>query len=574
MSHTQIRNVIKSRWASVCHLAAACALLIAFAGAPLHAQYNYQDLHEFNCTTDGCNPAEGGPLVEGSDLYLYGTTSRGGANGTGTIFKVSPDGTSFIKLWDFDNYSIPNGGPVGTAALTLASDGYFYGVTWNDGNVGNGTLFRIGSSTIPGSASPGPPTILRHFDNTDGNGAVEPIQARDGNLYGVTGNGITYRFTLATQTYELVTNSTPGEMFAPLLLASNGYLYGAAPNAGTIFTIGTSGGAAVTIHNFTGADGSIPLGPLTYTLTRCGKFDFCIHLYGTASEGGANGTGNIFEVSPGGAFTVLHSFDPSTTPTSTNNGGGYPGGLLLVPNGQLLGVSTIGGADGWGTIYQVSTSGSFVPLFDFTGSTGTAAGDFPSGPLMQHTNGCFYGLTFGGATSSSYGDVYDLCPSPTPPFHILMVEGPIFVLPGVPVEIIGSNMEEVSTIAFGGVQAQFQPGSDTYLMATVPMDAVDGVVTATFPSGTQVESATEMYILPLITNLDPTSGPVGQEVDIVGGGFSGATRVGFGGVKATSFTVLSPSLIQATVPPDAKTGKVTVTTPHGTATSKQTFTVN
>jgi hypothetical protein len=69
MSHTQICNVIKSSWASVCHPAAACALLIALAAAPLHAQYNYQDLHDFNCPADGCNPMQQGPLVQGPDNY-------------------------------------------------------------------------------------------------------------------------------------------------------------------------------------------------------------------------------------------------------------------------------------------------------------------------------------------------------------------------------------------------------------------------------------------------------------------------------------------------------------------------
>jgi hypothetical protein len=81
-------------------------------------------------------------------------------------------------------------------------------------------------------------------------------------------------------------------------------------------------------------------------------------------------------------------------------------------------------------------------------------------------------------------------------------------------------------------------------------------------------------MLPNITNLDPSSGPVGTRVGIVGGGFTGTKKVTFGGVRATNFTVVNPTLIQATVPTGAKTGKVSVTTPNGTATSKQTFTVN
>jgi hypothetical protein len=67
---------------------------------------------------------------------------------------------------------------------------------------------------------------------------------------------------------------------------------------------------------------------------------------------------------------------------------------------------------------------------------------------------------------------------------------------------------------------------------------------------------------------------VGTQVGIVGGGFAGATKVEFGGVAATTFNVNTPGLIQAIVPSGAKTGKVTVVTPNGSAISKQVFTVN
>ncbi|HEY6301449.1 MAG TPA: choice-of-anchor tandem repeat GloVer-containing protein [Terriglobales bacterium] len=565
-------NILQSIRKPSPRLVIACAVLMVFAAAPLHGQYGYLDIYNFNCSTDGCNAINKGQLTEGSDLYLYGTTVDGGANNIGTLFKVSADGTTFVKLWDFDG---TNSGASPENALTLASDGYFYGATPAGGNFGNGTLFRIGSS---GSASPGPPTVLHHFDPSEslvGSLAMQPTQAKDGNLYGVTGNGTTYRFNLPTQTYQLLTNSVPGPTVTPLLLASNGYLYGVG-TSDTIFSIATPGGVVHVVHNFTGGDGSLPEGLLTELRNpRCKPFMRCILLYGTTTLGGANDTGDIFEVSPSGAFKVLHNF-AAVSGTETNIDGASPeAGLLLAPNGQLLGVAENGGTFGEGTIFEISTAGSFTKLFDFAGNGGPIYGAFPPTTLVQHTNGCLYGLTNGGGLGVEGGNVYYLCPpSPPDPIPILIVEGPIFVGPGVPVQIIGSDMAQVSTLTFGGVKAQFQPVSDTLLSATVPMNAVDGFVVATFPSGAQVQSEKQMYILPTITNLDPTSGPVGQEVDIVGGGFAGATRVAFGGVKATSFTVLSPSLIQTTVPTGAKTGKVSVTTPNGTAVSKQTFTVN
>ncbi len=107
----------------------------------------------------------------------------------------------------------------------------------------------------------------------------------------------------------------------------------------------------------------------------------------------------------------------------------------------------------------------------------------------------------------------------------------------------------------------------------MPSAAIDGPVSVTLATGLQVESAQGVHVLPKITSLDPSSGSVGTVVDVVGGGFAGTSTVTFGGVAATNFTVVSPALVQATVPAGAVTGKVIVTTPNGSATSKQTFTV-
>jgi hypothetical protein len=80
--------------------------------------------------------------------------------------------------------------------------------------------------------------------------------------------------------------------------------------------------------------------------------------------------------------------------------------------------------------------------------------------------------------------------------------------------------------------------------------------------------------MPVISIFSPTSGPVGTVVTITGRTLTGATSVTFGGVKATSFTVDSYTQITATVPTSAKTGRISVTTPGGTALSVGTFTVN
>src|SRR5437899_8680051 len=77
---------------------------------------------------------------------------------------------------------------------------------------------------------------------------------------------------------------------------------------------------------------------------------------------------------------------------------------------------------------------------------------------------------------------------------------------------------------------------------------------------------------PTITSFTPSSGPAGTSVTITGTNFTGATAVTFNGVSA-SFTVSSDTAIQATVPTGARPGPRSGTTPGGTATSTNNFTV-
>ena len=90
------------------------------------------------------------------------------------------------------------------------------------------------------------------------------------------------------------------------------------------------------------------------------------------------------------------------------------------------------------------------------------------------------------------------------------------------------------------------------------------------PFGTGTTTPTP--VPPTITSFSPTSGRVGTVVTIDGTNFTGATRVVFGSVVA-AFTVVSATRITATVPSRARTGRIGVTTPTGTATSAASFTV-
>ena len=138
---------------------------------------------------------------------------------------------------------------------------------------------------------------------------------------------------------------------------------------------------------------------------------------------------------------------------------------------------------------------------------------------------------------------------------------------GTSVTTSGTNFTGATAVRFNGVSASFTVNSATTIQATVPGGATSGPISVTTPGGTA--TSTSNFIVnnpPTITSFTPAMGPVGASVSITGTDFSGATAVQFNGAGAT-FTVNSPTSIQATVPAAATTGPISVTTPAGTGTS-------
>ena len=190
----------------------------------------------------------------------------------------------------------------------------------------------------------------------------------------------------------------------------------------------------------------------------------------------------------------------------------------------------------------------------------------PFGGLVQDTNGTFYGTTPVGGTSTD-GTVFSLAVGLGPFVETLPTSGKV----AAAVTILGTNLTGTTGVSFNGTAATFTVVSSSEITTTVPSGATTGKVQVTTPGGTL--SSVVFRVTPVILSFLPTSGPVGTLVTITGNSFTGATSVTFGGVKATSFTVNSYTQITATVPAGAKTGKIGVTTPGGTATSAGTFTV-
>ena len=538
------RNLLK-----VCKLAMVLAFGV-FAATPAIAQFTYVDRYDFSFNS-GSIPFDIAQLAQGTDGNLYGTTEQGGAHNFGTIFSLTPTGV-YTDLWDFDGVTGENT----LGGLTLASDGNFYGVATGGGTFNYGTVFRF---TPPNSV-----TVLHHFTgSTDGwNPYAPPVQGSDGNLYGVTSSGTVYTITLPSGTFTALSQGTPTGVYAPLYLASDGNLYGTSADGGdfglgTVFRVKTPSGAIKVMSSFFGPpDGQNPYAPVVQFSDG--------FLYGTTSQV-TNGGGTIYRISLAGKMSTEYEFSAVVNNTNTDGASPYAG-LLYASDGYMYGVTSAGGSNGGGTIYQFKPGTSPTKLFDF--SAPPLLANYATN-LMQHTNGSFFGVA--STLGSGNGTFYNL----TQPnlLQILQIAGPIFVLPGGPVQILGNGLTRVVSLNFAIVPAVFRAISDTQLTATVPMSALDGVIGGSYDTGLPIATVSSVHILPLIQTLDPLSGPAGTLVTITGGGFTGATKVKFNGVAATEYTVVSATMIQATVPSGATKGKVTVKTPNGKATSTQKFVV-
>ncbi|MBZ5614164.1 MAG: IPT/TIG domain-containing protein [Acidobacteriia bacterium] len=542
------------------------AVLVMFAGAAVPAQAQTPTLlYTFMQTTEACAPR--GNIVQGRDGNMYGGGASCGANGTGAIYKISPAGAESV-FYNFPQQWTNCGG----AGLTLGSDGNFYGAC-EGGNpaTGMGSIFRLTPAGVF--------TDLHDFTGANGDSlpVYPPIQASDGNFYGVSGNevqvcGNVYRLTPAGVYTNLHAFSGSDCHSSNLFQASDGNLYGTLANctvvqgAGCVYKISTTG-VFKEIHDFTFATGQTPCTGLIQG--KDGK------LYGATNEGAANGSGNIYKMTTAGVATDLHDFNNATDASCVNNVG-PPVSLLQVADGTFYGVNPAYGPNGNGSIYKL-TSANVFSAFLFPNPP--VDGSLPSSTLIQNTNGLVYGTTPGGGGGGS-------CPQVCQGAFFSVATGDkLFVsleptekagYVGASVGMFGQGFSSASVVKFGGVAATSVTRSGTaYLTAVVPTGAHTGAVTVT--TGTTTLTSPQTYkVKPKITSFSPSSGPAGTLVTINGTGLIQTSAVKFGAVKATTFTVKSDSQVTAVVPSGLAAGAVTIsiTTPGGTANSPTKFTVN
>jgi uncharacterized repeat protein (TIGR03803 family) len=355
--------------------------------------YTLTTLCSFNGSYNG---GELNGLTQGTDGYLYGTAQSGGANGYGTVFRMTTNG-SLIALFRFNQTN----GAYPYAGVVQAADGNFYGTTLEGGSASAGVVFKMSSRL----------NVLNLYSFTGGVDGNLPtaglIQGSDGSLYGTTyaggtyGLGAVFKITtngLFTTLYSFTGEADGADPWAGLVQGTDGNFYGTTEvggfYGGTVFRV-TPSGTLTTLHMFNGgSDGAYP----TASLIQGADGNF----YGTTSQGGINGNGGtVFKMAANGVITILHQF-------GAGDGANPVAALVQGSDGNLYGTTETGGLGGYGTAFEITTNSVLTTLVWFNWSNGA----YPTAPLIQATDGNFYGTTsYGGAVGN--GTVFRLtCPLP------------------------------------------------------------------------------------------------------------------------------------------------------------------
>ena len=438
------------------------AFFLAGVVVPAQAQTPTFLYSFLNGASDGAFPA--GNIVQGRDGFMYGVAagSARGAHGTGVVYKISPAGVEKV----FFNFPATFVGC--NSGLTLGTDGNFYGTCADNTSTNESSLYRLTPAAVF--------TDLHDFDSGT---YFPPIQASDGNFYGVISTGV-YKMTLAGVFTMIHTFASPDvQPLSNLTQASDGNLYGALTlcsngNRGCVYKVSTAGVFAE-VNLFADPTGSFPCTGVIQGSD--GK------LYGGTGFGGANGNGDLYSVTTAGVEVDLHDLNNATDGAC---GSGEVTNLVQVNDGTFYGVNPGGGSGNAGSIYKVTPAHVFsVVLLSGTGTGGIQ----PYSTLIQNTNGKLYGTTSSGGKNAT-GTFFRVSTSDAA--FVLLQESAGKV--GSKIGILGQGFSASSVVKFNGVTATTvtRTGS-TFLLATVPPGATDGFVTVT--TGTTTLTSSKKFVV-------------------------------------------------------------------------------
>ena len=362
--------------------------------------------------TDGSQP---GPIFADKNGNLFGNTLNGGANSSGSIFEVMQGSSAITTLASFD-FTTTGSQPQGVMS---DANGDLFGVAEESGPGFDGTIFELpkGSST---------PNVLFSFSSsnagTDGGRPVgNLVMDNSGNLFGVTGGGgannlgTVFEFTPSTSTFTPLVSFSLALGYGcagNLLIDSAGDLFGTASggganNEGVVFEIVHNSNAITDLASFDSTHGRGP---------QCGLLeDASGNFFGTTLAGGTNDDGTIFELPKGAtSVTSLASFNGT-------NGIQPQGALIEDKFGDLLGTAPFGGAYQSGTLFGLAPGSNTISvLAPFDGANGAD----PQAGLSTDSNGDVLGTGFSGGANGN-GTVFQFS---IPPKQVAITQQPTSVL--------------------------------------------------------------------------------------------------------------------------------------------------
>ncbi len=375
--------------------------------------------------TPGSDPSTSyGSLDIDAANNVYGTSYAGGTSQSGSVFQITPGG-AYNTVYNFP--AAPGIGTNLLGELTLYTPTTAPGAT--------PALDFFGASSMGGDSDAG--TV---FEVTDGASVTGQALVSFPANYGVIGSG--------------VTRDGSGDIFGTSTS-------GGTDNAGSIWEVPAGGGLFFMRASFTGPNGSNPLGPMLWD-SQDGV------LYGTTRFGGANNDGTIFAFFKG-VITTLASFDGV-------DGQDPQGNLYQDASGDLYGTTVEGGLGNLGSVFELPAgSSTIVSVASFDGIHNGSA---PIGGLASDGHGNLFGVTSAGGANSD-GVIYEL--SPLPAAQLVFATLPSTGVTGTPLSVITVDVEDVDgdivTSDNSAVTLTQTSGTAGSLSGVLTVNAVDGVAT-------------------------------------------------------------------------------------------------
>jgi hypothetical protein len=325
----------------------------------------------------------------------------------------------------------------------------------------------------------------------------------------------------------------------------------------------TTPGGTVTQGGFT----FIPPPSITSFSPTSAAQSVTVTIIGTNFSGA---TGVSFGGTAATSFSVVSSTQITAVVAAGTNGAvavTTPGGT-----GTLAGFTFIAPPNITSFTPTSAAAGATVTLTgtNFTGVTavsfgGTAATSFTVVSPTQITAVVAVGSASGNVSATGPGGTGTLGGFTfiNPP--IITSFSPTSAAAGATVLINGNNFTGATAVSFGGTAAASFTVITPFLMTAVVASGASGNLAVTSPGGTGTRTGFTFVAGPMITSFSPTGAGPGLTVTITGAGFTGATAVSFGGMAASSFTVISATQITAVVAGGGASGSISVTTPGGTS---------